>query len=269
MKTLAEAEKAGTAFAAGKKADSIEALRAIRAEDLISAPGAGLQFGPVVDGWALPDNPMTLTTEPGRDNDVPIITGFQENDFRLGPPAESSPAQYEKRARQTYGPMADEFLKLYPAGNDAEVKQTEAAVGHDRLRAGMYLWGSRRSATHKSPVYIYYFDRAIPWPAHPEFGAFHTGEIPYAFGNLKTLDRPWEPVDSRISKMMMTYWKNMAATGDPNGGSAPRWAPVNSSKPSAMRLGATFEPIRPADEAKLDFWKRYFESPQSTNGPIF
>jgi para-nitrobenzyl esterase len=36
-------------------------------------------------------------------------------------------------------------------------------------------------------VYTYYFDPAIPWPAHPEFGAFHTGEVPYVFENLKFL----------------------------------------------------------------------------------
>ena len=79
MKTLAEAEKAGVAFAAHEKADSIQALRAIRAEDLLSAQRASLQVVPVVDGWVLPDDPMTLTTERGRDNDVPIITGFQES----------------------------------------------------------------------------------------------------------------------------------------------------------------------------------------------
>ena len=134
VKTLAEAEKAGEAFAASKKADSLAALRAMRAEDLLAAQGAGLRFAPVVDGWVLPDDPLTLTTERGRDNDVPVITGFQANDFLLGSRAGSA-ADYEKDAHQTYGTMADEFLKLYPAVTDDAVKAAVAESGRDRMRA--------------------------------------------------------------------------------------------------------------------------------------
>jgi para-nitrobenzyl esterase len=168
-----------------------------------------------------------------------------------------------------YGSMADEFLKLYPADNDEQAKQSEISSARDRARSGMYLWASKRAATHKSPVYIYYFDRAIPWPAHPEFGAFHSGELPYTFGNLKVLDRPWEPVDTKIAQMMTTYWKDMAAAGNPNSASIPTWSPVSPSTRSVMRLGADSGPIPPADDARFNFWKRYFESSESNNAPIF
>jgi para-nitrobenzyl esterase len=269
VRTLAEAEKAGVAFAVAKKADSLAALRALPAADLLGR-GPGAQFAPIVDGWVVPEPPMTLTTSAGRDNDVPVITGFQADDFRMGggaPPITA--ASFRERVGKSYGPMADEFLKLYPADTDEQAKQSEAASARDRARSGMYLWASKRAATHKSPVYIYYFDRAVPWPAHPEFGAFHSGELPYTFGNLKVLDRPWEPVDTRLAHAMMTYWKEMAATANPNSGSAPRWDPVDPAKRSVMRLGADSGVIPPADDAHFDFWKRYFESPQSNSAPIF
>ena len=270
VRTLAEAEKAGAAFGTAKKTGSIAELRAVPALDLIAKPVPGVQFAPVVDGWVLPDQPMTLTTSAGRDNDVPIITGFQADDFRMagvGPPM--TVARFKQQAHAMFGPMADEFLKLYPADNDEQAKQSEATSARDRARSGMYLWASKRAATHKSSVYIYYFDRAIPWPAHPEFGAFHSGELPYTFGNLKVLDRPWEPVDTRIARMMMTYWKSMAAAANPNSASVPRWDPVSPSRRSVMRLGADCGPFPPADDARADFWKRYFESPQSDTAPIF
>ncbi|MBW8870333.1 MAG: carboxylesterase family protein [Acidobacteriales bacterium] len=168
-----------------------------------------------------------------------------------------------------YGPMADEFLKLYPAGSDDEARESGVVSGRDRLKAGMYLWASKRAETHKSPVYIYYFDRAVPWPAHPEFGAFHSGELPYTFGNLAMFDRPWEPVDRTISKMMMTYWKDFASSGGPNDASVPTWAAVEAGKPLVMRLGAESGPMPAVDAAKLDFWKRYFDSPQSKNAGPF
>jgi len=270
VRTLAEAEKAGADFAASKKAGSIAALRALRAADLVGRPGTGAQFAPIVDGWVVPDQPMTLTTSADLDNDLPVITGFQADDFRMGGGGpQMTAAKFQERARAMYGPMADEFFKLYPADNDEQARQSEAASARDRARSGMYLWASKRAATHKCPVYIYYFDRAIPWPAHPEFGAFHSGELPYTFGNLKFLDRPWEPVDTRIAHMMMTYWKGMAAAGNPNSGSLPLWDPVDPSRRSVMRLGAESGPILPADDARFNFWKRYFESPQSSTAPIF
>jgi para-nitrobenzyl esterase len=213
---------------------------------------------------------MMLTTSAGRDNDVPVITGFQADDFRMaGGGLPMTAARFKERAHGMFGSMADEFLKLYPADNDEQAKQSEATSARDRTRSGMYLWASKRAATHKSPVYIYYFDRAVPWPAHPEFGAFHSGELPYTFGNLKVLDRPWEPVDTTIAHTMMTYWKGMAASANPNSASAPRWDPVNPSRRSVMRIGADSGPTSPADDAHFDFWKRYFESPQSNTAPIF
>ena len=271
VRTLVEAEKTGVAFAASKKADSIAALRALPAADLVAQPGAGFQFAPIVDGWVVPDQPMVLTTSAGRDNDVPVITGFQADDFRMGGggPAITA-ASFQERARKMYGPMAAEFLKLYPAEDDEQAKQSETTSARDRARSGMVLWAGKRASTHKSRVYIYYFDRAIPWPAHPEFGAFHSGELPYTFGNLKVLDRPWEPVDSKIAHTMTTYWKGMAAAGNPNSGSVERWDPVDSSRRTVMRLGADSGPIPPAaDDAHFNFWKRYFESPQSKTSPIF
>jgi para-nitrobenzyl esterase len=267
MQTLEEAENAGVKFATQKKADTIEVLRAIPAEQLVAPPGS--RFAPIIDGWVVPDNPMVLTTQRGTDNDVPVMTGFQANDGALGGPRVTSVAQYEKHARQAYGSMADEFLKLYPVAGDDEAKQTYVAAERDRLRAGLYLWASARAETHRTPVYVYYFDRAVPWPAHPEYGAFHSGELPYTFGNLDKFDRPWEPVDHTISQMMMAFWKNMAVNGQPNGPTVPHWAPVDPAVPAVMRLGAICEPMPPAFSAKLNFWRRYYASEQSKNSGPF
>lgn len=266
VKSLADAEKAGAAWAKSKKADSLAALRALPAASLLG----GGQFSPIVDGWVVPDQPMLLTTTAGRDNDVPVMTGFQADDFRMaggGPPMTA--ARFEQLARKMYGPMADEFLKLYPASTDEQAKESETRSARDRARSGMVLWGENRAATHKSSVYLYYFDRAIPWPAHPEFGAFHSGELPYTFGNLKVLDRPWEAVDHKIAHMMMAYWKNMTATANPNGTGEPRWDPVRASRASILRIGTDTGPIPPADDARFMFWKKYFESDQSKTAPIF
>ncbi len=68
----------------------------------------------------------------------------------------------------------------------------ERPPARERARVSMHLWAADQLAASKR-IYTYYFDRAIPWPAHPEFGAFHSGEIPYFFNTLNRLVRPWEP----------------------------------------------------------------------------
>jgi carboxylesterase type B len=139
----------------------------------------------------------------------------------------------------------------------------------DRGRVSLFLWAQEHLEHHRGPVFTYYFDRAIPWPQHPEFGAFHSGELPYFFRNLKTFDRPWEPVDSQVSRTTSAYLKAFASRGNPNAPGLQHWPAVNAASPETMELGARMQPMPLAEKARYDFWVRYFHSPESRNAPIF
>ena len=102
-------------------------------------------------------------------------------------------------------------------------------------------------------IYTYFFDRPIPWPAHPEFGAFHTGEVPYVFRTIDRLDRPWEPVDRTLADTMSSYWANFAKKGDPNGAGLARWPEYVPGGHMTMQLGARLGTMSVAEGAKLDF----------------
>jgi len=56
----------------------------------------------------------------------------------------------------------------------------------------MFLWAAERGRTSKAKAWTYYFSRAVPWPEQPQYGAFHTSEAPYVFGNFKLLMRSSE-----------------------------------------------------------------------------
>jgi para-nitrobenzyl esterase len=90
------------------------------------------------------------------------------------------------------------------------------------------------AAVAGQPVYLYYFTRV--YPGGEQLGAYHSMEISYAFGNRVSW-LPWEPVDDRLSDAMMGYWTRFAATGDPNGGGAPRW-PRYDAEARYLELGA-------------------------------
>lgn len=268
MPDLKSAEEAGVKFADAHHAKSLNELRSIPAEDLLNGPQGGVRFSPVADGWVLPESPLERIAK-HEDNNVPVITGYQANDGLLFSPPVQTLDQYEQLVKRQYGGNAEEFLKVYPAQTAAEAKEMIAESIRDRDRVSMYLWATRRSADHRATVFTYFFDRAIPWPQHPEFGAFHSGELPYFFLNLQVLNRPWEKADLDLARMSAEYLKNFAATGDPNGDQLPRWAPANPNRPQTMEMGARIGEMPLAEAKRLEFWRNYLQSPNGVHAPPF
>ena len=269
MPDLRSAEEAGMKFAEAHHADSLKALRTIPAEDLLNEAQGGMgRFSPIVDGWVLPDTPLALSAKHA-DNDVPVITGYQANDGLLFSRPIQSIAQYAQMAKRQCGEMGDEFLRLYPAKTMDEAKEMLAQSIRDRDRVSMYLWASRRESNHHSPVFTYYFDRAIPWPQHPEFGAFHSGELPYFFLNLRVMDRPWEKQDYDLARTAAAYLKDFAAAGNPNGDHLPQWAPVSENKPATMEIGSRTGEMPLAEGERVAFWEKFFASAAGRNAPPF
>ncbi len=253
---LDKAEENGARFAAAMGAASLADLRAIPPEKLIGGAGS-VRFGTVIDGWFLPEK----NSDKGP---LPLINGFTADDLGVdggfGSPPPATVEAYEGEARKLYGDEAGAFLSLYPANSDAGVPALRKAAAQDRARISLYLWASKQAAAGSS-VYTYYFDRAIPWPDHPEFGAFHSGELPYVFNNLKIFDRPWETTDYAIANQISRYWINFAERGDPNGPGLQPWPDFNPSQPVTMRLGARMGAMPIADPAETAFWKRILAAP--------
>src|SRR5690242_494532 len=115
MRTLAQAEEGGKR-AAGTH--SIAELRAMSTQDLTQAV-TGVQAGIIVDGWMIPED-LSSTFAKGKQNDVDILVGSNQDEGTFFAAGNTSAEAAKNRARQTYADLADDFLKLYPAGTDAE-----------------------------------------------------------------------------------------------------------------------------------------------------
>ena len=257
--TLAQREQQGLKYAESKGAHSLAELRALPAADFFKSapgskgtpPGTG---GPVTDGWVLTrEHPV---------HEVPLIVGMVAGDAAFasgfGPPVAPTVANYTTMAQKTYGDMATTFLKLYPAEKDGEVTAAKGASQTDRARVSIDLWCAEQ-AKRSERIYTYFFDHPIPWPAHPEFGAFHSSEIPYIFETLKLLDRPWQPADFRLSDVMASYWSNFAKAGDPNAPDLPRWPSYEPDGHTTMELGDHVGSISEAEPAKVEFFLGYLK----------
>jgi len=260
--TLEKREQQGVKWAESKGAHSLADLRAMPAAEFYKptpgATGPGGVGGPITDGWVI------ARERPA--HQVPLIVGMVTGDTAFasmfGPQAPATVDGFKSVAQKTYGDRAATFLQLYPVDKDSDVPAANAASQVDRGRVSLDVWCEgqvKRSGT----VYTYYFDRAIPWPEHPEFGAFHSAELPYIFETLKVMDRPWTPEDFKLADTISSYWANFAKAGDPTGNSnrsgLPEWPSYDPNRHTTMELGNHVGPIPEAGPAQVDFFMSYLK----------
>jgi carboxylesterase type B len=270
-RNLADAEAAGARFAESKGAHSIAELRAMTWQQL-TAPaaaggrGAAVPSGPIVDRYFLPLEEMKAVAE-RKHNDVPVIAGC--NLGELGPgggmgsgggrgqaAATATLEAYQAQARQQYGDLAEEFLKLYPAAADQDVAAVRAQVTRDRGLSGMYLWAKHRNKTSRTKAFLYLFDHTLPGPNSERLGAFHSAELPYVLNVLDMSDRPFTDADRKLAATLSSYWANFTKNGDPNGPGLTVW-PAVGDKPMVMELGDKNAPVPAAGtEERSAFWEK-------------
>jgi para-nitrobenzyl esterase len=243
-RTLADAEKDGVRFAEAKGAAGLAQLRALAAPQ-IAAPvtgGAPFRWGTVIDGYALPAGEADAFAS-GRHNDVPVLTGINRDESGAVPEPATTAEAFRRQIEQRYGDSAAAFLKLYPAGSDAEARAAVNASARDIARVTTFLWSAARARTAKTKTFTYFWNHTLPGPDAAQYGAFHTSEVPYAMNTLTQSDRPFTDADRRIADMLSSYWANFAANGDPNGKGLPPWPAVEAVPDRTMNVGDTFAPI--------------------------
>ncbi len=227
---LAQAEQTGAAFAAERKADSLAALRAIPAEQLLQASRANAyRFTPVIDGYFLPRSVSDIYTA-GEQAHVPLLAGWNAEESGAGSVFGAQPATPEgfARALQTlYPDRSQDALNVYRATNDSEARQAAIDLASDRFIAyGTWKWTDLHVATSGKPVYRYLFARPRPG----EGGAYHSVEIEYALGNLTGNTKyAWTDEDRKVSATMQAYFSNFIKTGDPKGPGLSAWPSLSGS----------------------------------------
>ncbi len=230
---LADGEKKGREVAAGLKAGSIGALRQVSARDLQKATGQGLQFlgpllGVVVDGWVLPSPPFDIF-KAGKEHRADLLIGSNAREL-------SRPffpiAGLKEGIQEQFGALAPRAMDVYGLKDGSE-PEADAVFGNalaqwvtdTQFRCGTVaelIWHSRAG----NQSWQFQFSR-VP-SGRESVGAAHGSEIPYVFGTLAaaagSANAPkYDSTDTAVSDQMEGYWTNFAKTGDPNGGSLPKW----------------------------------------------
>jgi para-nitrobenzyl esterase len=262
LPSLAEAETAGLAFMRAAGAASLAELRQQPAADLLRHASA-LRGGPIIDGAVLPEAVPALF-EAGRQNPVRLLTGWNQDEGLLFGPVKTA-AQYRQQLEKDYGPRAPVLLGAYPGTTDAEAARSQLELSRDQLfGVPNYTWASHPSQ-QRQPVYVYRFTRAVPARGtYAAYGAFHTGEVAYAYDNLRFIDRDLRPLnatDEALARTMTAYWTNFIKTGTPNGPGLPDWPRYTTKTRQIMELGDRVRAQPLPDAARLDTLRTLLTTP--------
>jgi para-nitrobenzyl esterase len=248
--TLSQAEGFGSAVSAlasgTAKSTALTKLRALPAADVEALVLKAKEHLPTditaatSDGWVLPMSPQKAFLT-GSIQKVDLLIGLNGRElsaFRLSAAAaktsggQSSVAEsagLEKvsaAARLYFGSWTNPAIAIYlgrmllnkNAGLDRAANDLIAACP-----VGALASLTKASGQH---VFVYRFDRSIPGKGEATLGAFHSLEVPYVFGSLRTEEWRWLPStadDRSLSDLLQTYWTNFAKTSNPHTSGLPNW----------------------------------------------
>lgn len=258
---LAINEKIGQDLAAKLGATTLAELRALDPERLLEAtryvPGSGPPrplFVPNVDGKLLPFDPVRASGPV--QSPVPIMTGY--NSAEMIDPAVRTPEQFKAAVAARYGAFAEHLLALYPHATKAQAMASNILIARDRYMAGLLLWSQERTRSARQPIYAYLYDHAYPAvKGNPSWGAFHSSQLPYVFGNIGLGGRTFTAADSRVVRQWQTHLMAFLRRGKPG----PDWQPIAGNGTTVMGLGDRGA-LRPAvsTPARFAVFKAYAAS---------
>lgn len=251
--TMESQEKASAELFKGK---TLEEMRAIPASELLK-----LQYvsRPCVDGKIIPGEVPNVLKK-GTQNNVNYMSGMVSGDAMLGQNVSGtklSKDDFTKIVKENFGTFAQECLESYPVIGDDALSQYKQLIA-DKLMVNQNYFAKMMALKSNSATYIYYFDHALPGKA--DFGAFHTGDVPYWL-NVFAPNRSayLKQVDYNLAKTTSAYLVNFAKTGNPNGKGLPKWNAYNGSI-SNLYISGNSIVNEGLDHKKVKFWQDYSDS---------
>jgi para-nitrobenzyl esterase len=296
-RTRDEAEAQGARFAAAlgcvDPSQVLACMRSRTRDQVLSAlpigpdqilEGQRVQWGPVVDGLELPDQPRMLF-ESGASARVPLLVGTNRDEGWVyvdrSFPAGVTSAEYEGALSTEFGADAAAVGAMYSPPESGTPDQT-AARRKEALAAiigdAEYVCEARRVARSAEragvPVFVYSFEHEID-PVAPD-RVIHGLEVNLLFGNNFGAPSNYVLSDSdrELARAMAGYWARFAAQATPNTDdeTVAHWPafkhPTGQGRGSDKHLvlGLPIGEGMRVREAACDFWEPYFL--RSTTGAV-
>ena len=241
---LKDAFKRGEEVKKAFGATSLKELRSLSAEELIKANPAASAL--TLDGYALDMMPNEVYKKK-LNNEKALLNGYnvKEADAFVIPTYLLSPTNKDNilsRLEKTFEDkeFAKKVYDLY-----AEKIEQDAFNAFNEIFSVYwfmhphYEW-SNLALDNGETVYRYQFTKENGF-----HGSYHSGEIIYAYGNIKRSGHSfaYDESDYKLEATMLEYWANFVKTGNPNGGNNPTWNPYVKGQEKVMELGVNVSMI--------------------------
>ncbi len=211
----------------------------------LSGGAVQLNWSAVVDNVVFTDFPIN-TFESGNYNKVPLLIGSNAEEMSLSAPPTVTPAMVTALINSKVpAPYQAQAHLLYPSGaNNTEARESYVGI----LTDAQFTSTTKRTAqcvslNQTQPVWRYFYTHRHTIAQLEPYGSYHGMELFYVFNNWEnaTLGTGplFKPQDDSVQQVMLNYWANFAATGNPNGGTLVTWPQYQSATDCYLEIKAT------------------------------
>jgi para-nitrobenzyl esterase len=183
-----------------------------------------LPFGPTVDGWVLPKDPLQALLD-GEQNDVSLVIGSNSMEASVAVQPVVTLNDYEQIVYDHWGQAdGDLVLQMYDPQSFPTPRRALIALSTDTSWTCPVRRAARAAAALRSgAVYRYFFTHELDSLAFQGLGAFHALDVYFVFQHAQALTHTLNPAELAFSQDILGYWSRFAITGDPNGVMAVQW----------------------------------------------
>jgi para-nitrobenzyl esterase len=268
-------------------ADVLACMRAIdyktvrTADNTLLPKGPFLEWGPVIDGVEILDDPRNLLIA-GKVAPVPIMLGWNADEGTVfnDAPANITAADYPAAVAGIVGQdLAPEILAQYPLTNYKTPWWALTALLSDSQMVCPAEKSARRlvnaTARPVNPgVFVYYYThvfdiiKIIEQFTKKPLGCFHGSELALVFNPFP--EALFGSGEEKLAQLVGRYWARFAATGNPNGGLDPTWPEFGASNGKFVMLDTdpylfTYNvTVSDSYETEMCAWWRNYSIPATT-----
>lgn len=238
----------------GTDAAALAKLRSLSVDQIVDGGqetdgpgGAPIYSGPILDGRLVVETAQS-SYEAGRTPKIPLMIGSNSAEV----PAGFVNATSKEGLLNLFGSMKGEARAVYDPDGSIELSRMLTMVNTDKVWAEPARFTARAFAAKGVPAYVYLFSYVSPsMQQWMRYGAAHGSEIGYVFNNLIGRNGAViAPKDQEVAETLHAYWVNFAKTGNPNGGSLPKWPFYDAKKEELLEVQVNGIPAGKPDPKK-------------------
>ena len=236
-RTMTDALNTGKEILKEFNVSSVAELRNIAPERLVTTKFSNSSM--TLDGYALTKDPYQVYLD-HENNEVELLNEYnvKESDAFVIPKYLFNPTNknnFKERLHEIFDDQTiDEIMKLY----ESEIEKDAPTAFNEIISVWWFMYPhhswSRVAKNNGVKVYRYQFTKTNGY-----YSTYHSGEMIYAYGNVKNSRYPYRynDTDIKLSNNMLDYWSNFVKTGNPNREGLTEWTEWNNTDNKVMEFG--------------------------------